>query len=394
MVGGQTPRRTAQRARSARPEPQQPRTAPAARRGLDLPLPILLALAIVAVLGERIFASRQRALLVAASLLVCVVVGGFGTRLVTRVGGAQATPVASAAASVGPTAQPEPTSVPAQPSATQPIAGAVVTPTAGVDPIPTLAPSTGGEVRSTAGAGTESPTAAPPAATSAPRGTTVIPILMYHYVRTVADPGDTIGINLSVTPEKFAAQMQYLADQGYTTLTMAEVRAILAGELPLPPKPIALTFDDGYRDFYTAAWPVLKRHSFKATNYVITSVIGWEQYMTWAMLQELDASGLVEIGSHTRSHPDLRATGKEKRWDEIVGSKAILEEGLGHPVTSFCYPAGYYSAEALADVRRAGYLSAVTTAHGTRQNLQGAFEMPRIRVNGPDTLSVWAGKLP
>jgi peptidoglycan/xylan/chitin deacetylase (PgdA/CDA1 family) len=217
---------------------------------------------------------------------------------------------------------------------------------------------------------------------------------MYHYVRTVTDPNDTIGINLSVTPEKFAAQMQYLADNGYSTLTMGEVHAILTGTLPLPPKPIALTFDDGYRDFYTAAWPVLKRHNFKATNYVVTSVIGLEPYMTWAMIQELDLTGQIEIGAHTRTHPDLRAMGKDKRWDEIVGSKAILEEGLGHPVGSFCYPAGFYTAEVLADVRRAGFISAVTTTYGSKQNIQDALEMPRIRVHGPDALAGWAGKLP
>ncbi len=118
-----------------------------------------------------------------------------------------------------------------------------------------------------------------------PRDTTAIPILMYHYVRTVTDPADTIGSNLSVTPERFAAQMQYLADHGYTTLTLREVHAILAGQAPLPERPIALTFDDGYRDFYTAAWPVLRQHGFKATNYVITDLIGEDAYLTWDMLR-------------------------------------------------------------------------------------------------------------
>ncbi len=239
-------------------------------------------------------------------------------------------------------------------------------------------------------------TAAPtvPPAPPTPRGTTVIPVLMYHYVRVVTDKSDTIGINLSVTPANFAAQMKYLADNGYTTLTMREVHAILAGAQPLPPKAIALTFDDGYRDFYTAAWPVLRQYNFKATNYVITNVIGEEQYLTWPMLQELDTSGLIEIGAHTRSHPDLRGLGKDKRWDEIIGSKAILEEGLGHPIASLCYPSGFYNADTMADVKRAGYLTAVTTAYGTKQNLQNAFELPRVRVNGPDPLSAWASKLP
>jgi peptidoglycan/xylan/chitin deacetylase (PgdA/CDA1 family) len=366
------------------------------KRGRDLPLPLLLVLAIGAVLVERVFASRQRALLVALALLVCVAIGGFGSRLAGRSEAAR-TPTAPAAAALpSPTVQAASTVRPTRTTAAQPTAMATgVTPTASVEPIPTLAPSTGGEQQPIVATALETPTAAPsPAATFAPRGTTVIPILMYHYVRTVTDPKDTIGINLSVTPEKFAAQMQYLAENGYTTLTMREVHAILAGAMPLPPKPIALTFDDGYRDFYTAAWPVLRKHNFKATAYIVTSAIGLEPYMTWAMLQELDATGRIELGAHTRSHPDLRALGKEKRWDEIVGSKAILEEGLGHPIASFCYPAGYYTAEVIADVRRAGYLTAVTTAHGSKQHIQSAFELPRIRVHGPDSLAGWAGKLP
>jgi peptidoglycan/xylan/chitin deacetylase (PgdA/CDA1 family) len=360
-----------------------------------LPLPLLLLLAIGTVLAERVAASRQKPLLIAVSLLVCVLVGGFGARLPGRVGGAQATVAPPAAADASPTSQPAAAATTAPPAATQrPVEASGVGPTATTPPDPTLPASTGGEVHPIVAAALPSPTAALPPPTTAPRGTTVIPILMYHYVRTVADPTDTIGINLSVTPEKFAAQMQYLADNGYTTLTMGEVHAILAGALPLPPKPIALTFDDGYRDFYTAAWPVLKQHNFKATNYVVTSVIGLEPYMTWAMLQELDATGLIEIGAHTRTHPDLRALGNDKRWDEIAGSKAILEEGLGHPIGSFCYPAGFYTAAVLADVRRAGYISAVTTAYGTKQNSADALEMPRIRVHGPDSLAGWAGKLP
>jgi peptidoglycan/xylan/chitin deacetylase (PgdA/CDA1 family) len=368
-------------------------------------LPMLMVLAVGAVLVERLAASRQRGLLIALSLLICVAVGGFGTRLAGRAEGAQPTPATTAAAEIvspSPTAPPSPTDAPAQPTATQQVAStAGVTPTKKVAPVPTkapvptLPPSAGGQVQPiVAAAVIDTPTAAPPAPTYTPRGTTVIPILMYHYVRTVTDPSDTVGINLSVTPEKFAAQMQYLADNGYTTLTMREVYAILSGAQPLPPKPIALTFDDGYRDFYTAAWPVLHKHNFKATSYIITSVIGWDQYMTWAMLQELDATGQVEIGSHTRTHPDLRGTGKDQRWDEIVGSKAILEEGLGHPVVSFCYPAGFYNDAALADVKRAGYLTAVTTTYGNKLNVQSAFELPRVRVNGPDSLSAWAGKLP
>ena len=209
---------------------------------------------------------------------------------------------------------------------------------------------------------------------------------MYHYVRVVTDPKDQVGINLSVKPELFDAQMQYLADKGYTTLTMQEVYEILNGQKTLPAKPIALTFDDGYRDFYTNAWPILQKHNFKATNYVITDFIGWDAYMTWPMLQELDATGQIELGAHTRSHADLRTLSNERRWDEIIGSKSILEQGLGHPIGAFCYPAGFYNAAVIADVKRAKFLTATTVEAGTKQNLQSAFEMPRVRVNGPDPL--------
>lgn len=361
----------------------------AARHGRELPLPLLLMLAVCAVLGDRFRASRQKPLLVAVALLACVALGGFGIRLANRAAPPSPTPVAAAPAD----APASPTAASPWPTATLP---AVINAALSEPPAmaaPSAPPTATGAPTATANAPVPA-SAASATVPPTPRGTTVIPILMYHYVRVVADKTDTIGINLSVTPANFAAQMQYLADNGYTTLTMSEVHAILAGTMPLPPKPIALTFDDGYRDFYTAAWSVLKRHNFKATNYVVTGMIGMEPYMTWAMLQELDATGQVELGAHTRNHLDLRALNKDKRWDEIVGSKAILEQGLGHPVTSFCYPAGFYNADTIADVKRAGFLTAVTTAYGVKQNPQNPWEMPRVRVNGPDSVATWASKLP
>ena len=365
-------------------------------------------LAVGAVLGERLRDSRRKPLFAAAALLLCVALGGGGIRLANR--GVSATPTLSAplaAAStvippVAPTVAPTQQATRQQQATGQPTARATVAPPTEPPPTgtalpaaPLITPGIGGQPNlQPVVAALNAPTATAATAPTTPRGTTVIPILMYHYVRVVTDKSDTIGVNLSVTPANFAAQMKYLAESGYTTLTMREVYAILAGTQPLPPKPIALTFDDGYRDFYAAAWPVLRQYNFKATAYIVTSFIGNELYMTWPMLQELDGAGLVEIGAHTRSHADLRAQGKDKRWEEIVGSKAILEEGLGHPIASFCYPSGFYNAEVVADVRRAGYLTAVTTAYGSKLNLTNAFELPRVRVNGPDPLNTWVGKLP
>lgn len=360
--------------------------APPPRRGRELPLPLLLILAIVAVGSERL--GRRGLLAVIPALLVCVALAAVAPQLANRTADQ---PPTAAVADTG--AGPAPAD-PGQPGVTNPD---VVAATEAVAAAPAVPTGIGGEPNALAP--TVAPLIAPtaditPTVRAQPRATTVIPILMYHYVRTVADPSDQVGINLSVTPELFDAQMRYLAENGYTTLTMQEIHAVLNGQKTLPAKPIALTFDDGYRDFYTAAWPILQKYGLKATNYVVTDFIGWEQYMSWSMLQELDTTGQIEIGSHTRSHPDLRALSAERRWDEIIGSKAILEQGLGHPIGAFCYPAGFYNAAVIADVQRAKYLTATTVDPGAKQNLQSAYEMPRIRVNGPDTLQTWISKLP
>jgi peptidoglycan/xylan/chitin deacetylase (PgdA/CDA1 family) len=384
------------------------REAPRQRRGHDLPFPILLPLAVGAVLYERI---GRRGLAILAPLVILALVLGVLNlgRPQTRLAGEQATtapvaaesaPMVAAAEVVPPTATiPDPT-IPANAGgerfptptpdapAPSPIPPTTIPPTTAIKPVSATTPTVAVQpVAPTA-------TAVPPTPTSKPRGTTVIPILMYHYVRVVTDPKDTIGIGLSVKPALFAQQMQYLADNGYTTLTMQEVYDILQGRKTLPAKPIALTFDDGYRDFYTDAWPILQQHNFKATNYVITDFIGWDAYMTWPMLQELSDGGKVEIGAHTRSHADLRTLGADKLQDEVLGSKSILETGLGKPVGAFCYPAGFYNASVIAAVKRANYLTATTELPGANQNIQNQFELPRIRVNGPDALSTWAGRLP
>jgi peptidoglycan/xylan/chitin deacetylase (PgdA/CDA1 family) len=385
---------------------------------------VLLTLAIGAVASERL--GRRGLLLVIPGLLLCVAVAGAGPRLVNRAGGLATAPAAPREAALAvPAAPAAPTERPpaasTSPTEAAPLkAVATATPGATVAAVPTgiggapntVTPTSSPTSAPKAASAIIAPTVAPMAASTMiaptiaptatvvvtpaprPRSTTVIPILMYHYVRGVADPKDQVGINLSVKPANFDAQMQYLADNGYTTLTMQEVYEILNGQKTLPAKPIALTFDDGYRDFYTNAWPILQKHGFKATNYVVTDFIGQENYLTWPMLQELDTTGRIEIGAHSRSHSDLRAISGERRWDEIIGSKSILEQGLGHPIGAFCYPAGFHNAAVIADVKRANFLTATTVEPGTKQNLQFAHALPRIRVHGPDPLATWAGKLP
>ncbi|MBO0686667.1 MAG: polysaccharide deacetylase family protein, partial [Candidatus Dormibacteraeota bacterium] len=147
-----------------------------------------------------------------------------------------------------------------------------------------------------------SPTPPPPQPPLAviPRGqpSVNVPILEYHYVRVNPNPTDQIGFNLSVTPADFAAQMAWLAGHGYHPIDLRDLRAYFAGQVDLPAQPVVLSFDDGYSDFYTAAWPVLSLHHFKAVSFVIPGFLGGMNYMTPGQLKVLDGAG-IEIGSHT-----------------------------------------------------------------------------------------------
>jgi len=251
----------------------------------------------------------------------------------------------------------------------------VTTPTATPRPTPTATP-------------TPEPTPTPvptptPTPTPEPQGQVVpVPILMYHYVRPDPGPGDPIGRDLSVSPERFAEQMAWLAQEGYTPITLGELADVRARRRALPPKPIVLTFDDGYRDFYTAAFPVLKQYGFKATLFVITGAVDQPPYVTWDMIAEMDRSGLVEIGSHTVSHHQLPSLGEAQVRAEVMDSKQALEAHLGHPVRAFCYPVGRFDQRSVAAVRDAGYEIAVTTQGGRATAEQDQLLLPRLRIHG------------
>jgi peptidoglycan/xylan/chitin deacetylase (PgdA/CDA1 family) len=242
-----------------------------------------------------------------------------------------------------------------------------------------------------------SPTAVAPTATEAPAAPPVervpvvgerarVPILMYHYIRVAPNPADRIGVDLSVAPEMFVAQMDYLQREGYQTVTLAQLRRAIRGEEGLPPRPVVLTFDDGYEDFYHVAWPVLREHGFSSTLFVVTGLVGQPGYVTRAMVRELSDSGLVEIGSHTVSHPDLTTVSPDRLQREVRLSKRHLEEWTEQPVTSFCYPAGRSHAGVVAAVRAAGYDVAVTTRSGSDHAAATALEWQRQRLSGPGSV--------
>lgn len=219
-----------------------------------------------------------------------------------------------------------------------------------------------------------------------------LPILMYHYIRVVHDPRDQLGYNLSVSPEDFNRQLDWLAANDYHPIDFNDVRQYFEGQKPLPSKPIILTFDDGYRDFYTTAYPALRAHNFKAVSYVISGFVGGPNYMTWDMVRELDANG-IEIGAHTFSHIDLTKAPPGELHRQLVDSEGDFVQELGHPVVDFCYPAGKYNPAVASAVQAAGYQSATTTDMGTVHSMNDRFTWSRVRVSGGEPLEKLIGDI-
>jgi peptidoglycan/xylan/chitin deacetylase (PgdA/CDA1 family) len=217
-----------------------------------------------------------------------------------------------------------------------------------------------------------------------------VPILMYH---EIAPPTETRS-RLAVSPENFAAQLGYLRSAGFTTLTAAELSARLtAGAGRLPDRPVVLTFDDGYADFHRRAMPVLAQHGFTATLFVTT---GWEQdadmrrsapgrMLTRTQLAEVAAAG-IELGAHTRSHPQLDLLPGPLVREELGSSKRWLEDELGLAVPGLAYPFGYSSALVRQVARAAGYRYAHAVDNRTADAEADLFLQPRLTIRRATTL--------
>jgi peptidoglycan/xylan/chitin deacetylase (PgdA/CDA1 family) len=212
-----------------------------------------------------------------------------------------------------------------------------------------------------------------------------IPILMYHSVSDACAPRFR---RFAIRPGTFEAQMRYLSEQGFTTLTVSGLIEAMSGRAALPRKPVVLTFDDGFADFYEAALPVLQRYGQTATLYVVSGAVGktstWLEGIgegkrpmaTWSNLIEIQKCG-VEIGAHTVSHAALDLLPAAAARDEIANSKRMLEGGLGCPVSSFAYPFGYQNATVRGVVKAEGYSSACAVRYKMCTPQDDRFALPR-----------------
>ena len=216
-------------------------------------------------------------------------------------------------------------------------------------------------------------------------GSIRVPVLMYHHVGYVADYS---GADLTVSPEDFESQVSYFTDLGYHSVTVQDIYDAIVSGQSLPIRPIVFTFDDGYKDVFTYAIPILKKYGSVGSLAIATELLGRPTYAVWADVIDAKKQGM-EIISHTQNHLDLSNPiySADDLHREIFGSKQILEEKLGAPVDFFIYPYGRYNPKVLDMVEAAGYKMAFTTAYGMYLGPQNMLTEPRVRVHGQDGLS-------
>ena len=216
-----------------------------------------------------------------------------------------------------------------------------------------------------------------------------VPILMYHYIGVVPPNADIYRLDLTVTPRAFEEQLAWLRGQGFTTVTLDDLVAALTQGAPLPPRPVILTFDDGYADAYTNAFPLLSRYGMTGTFFVVTEWIDSAQpgYLTWDQARAMAAAGMT-IASHTRSHPDLTdGCDYDCRIYQILGSVQTIEAEIGVRPRFFCYPSGRYDAGVLDVLRSVGIEAAVTTQAGTLHTSDDLLELSRARMRNTTTVT-------
>ncbi|AWI76801.1 polysaccharide deacetylase [Parazoarcus communis] len=222
-----------------------------------------------------------------------------------------------------------------------------------------------------------------------------INILMYHQV------GDFAPMKAHQSTycnhRRFAAQMAWLSRFGYTVLSMDQVLACLRGDTPTPPRAVALTFDDGYENFYEYAFPVLQRYGFPAMVYLIADLLGqpssWfaadgrdtPPLMSAARILQLRKAG-IDFGSHSATHQKLAKCEDQRIMEEVTRSKAKLEDLLGEPVRHFCYPYGSHDLRAVNAVAAAGYLTATTCARAPATPTDDPLTLPRKAISHGDNL--------
>ena len=205
-----------------------------------------------------------------------------------------------------------------------------------------------------------------------------LPILGYHRVGSLRT--DHVP---TVSAAAFERQLAFLARRRYRVLTFHEVVQLLDRGEPMPRHSTVITFDDGYEETYTVAWPLLKRFNFPATVFVTPAEVGTPGFVSWEQVSELSRNG-VTIGSHTMHHSYIPLVSDERLPEELVESKHIIEQHIGCPVHFISYPIGGFTPHAQTIVMQAGYLAACTTNRAFSRSSMDRYALRRVKVTERD----------
>lgn len=201
-----------------------------------------------------------------------------------------------------------------------------------------------------------------------------VPVLYYHSVRESADN------EVIITPKNLKTELQYIKDEGYTTLTMSELNDYLLHNSPIPKKSIVITFDDGYMDNYYNAFPILKALNMKATIFCITSNLDGSYYLSKEAMTEMLNYG-IDIESHTVNHLKLNELSYDEQLRELQESKKTLEQITGREVCAIAYPFGHFNDDSIKAAEAAGYKLGFTTNRGLSDRDDDPFKLDRIYIS-------------
>lgn len=232
-----------------------------------------------------------------------------------------------------------------------------------------------------------------------------LPILMYHSVSDDPEDGVSPYYRLATSPRRFREQMAWIAGSGLTTLTLSQAIDRLSSQAVGWDHCLAITFDDGFRDFLTTAKPVLDEFGLSATMFLPTGFIGANPMrfknrdcLSWSEVKALDGP-VVEFGAHTVTHPQLHQVPWAGIRDEVRRSRLEIEDQLGHAIGSFAYPYAFpqedatFTAKLRDELAEAGYTAGVTTIIGRAQQGDDVLTLKRLPVNDADALPLFAAKL-
>jgi peptidoglycan/xylan/chitin deacetylase (PgdA/CDA1 family) len=239
-----------------------------------------------------------------------------------------------------------------------------------------------------------------PAASSRTAEPSSLPILMYH---SISLEGPEATARYRVGPDAFEAQLRYLRDAGFTSMSLGNWLSAVRFRHSLPARPIAITFDDGYRDFEANAWPLLQRYGFSPLVFLVADLIGdaarWDAdfgeplpLMGWEQIRRLASQG-VEFGAHSASHRPMTGLTPTEIAKEAMRSRVVIERGLGRGIDAFAYPHGDTDPVVEHLVGACGFQVGLTCRPGPAGPRESALALPRIEVSGDDDLATFIAKL-